>query len=93
MIGENLFLKIKINIPSKNIYSNNNKDDNSIDNTNRKTYINSKQNNKNIKIDDKKENNSYLNQIFQPTSKKEIKKLIKMYNMAQEDIKEVKILT
>ena len=75
----------KSNIPSKNIYSNNNKDDNSIDNTNRKTYINSKQNNKNIKIDDKKENNSYLNQIFQPTSKKEIKKLIKMYNMAQED--------
>ena len=75
----------KSNIPSKNIYSNNNTDDNSIDNTNRKTYINSKQNNKNIKIDDKKENNSYLNQIFQPTSKKEIKKLIKMYNMAQED--------
>ena len=75
----------KSNIPSKNIYSNNNKDDNSIDNTNRKTYINNKQNNKNIKIDDKKENNSYLNQIFQPTSKKEIKKLIKMYNMAQED--------
>ena len=75
----------KSNIPSKNIYTNNNKDDNSIDNTNRKTYINSKQNNKNIKIDDKKENNSYLNQIFQPTSKKEIKKLIKMYNMAQED--------
>ena len=75
----------KSNIPSKNIYSNNNTDDNFIDNTNRKTYINSKQNNKNIKIDDKKENNSYLNQIFQPTSKKEIKKLIKMYNMAQED--------
>ena len=75
----------KTNIPSKNIYSNNNTDDNFIDNTNRKTYINSKQNNKNIKIDDKKENNSYLNQIFQPTSKKEIKKLIKMYNMAQED--------
>ena len=75
----------KSNIPSKNIYSNNNTDDNSIDNTNRKTYINSKQNNKNIKIDDEKENNSYLNQIFQPTSKKEIKKLIKMYNMAQED--------
>ena len=75
----------KSNIPSKNIYSNNNKDDNFIDNTNRKTYINSKQNNKNIKIDDKIENNSYLNQIFQPTSKKEIKKLIKMYNMAQED--------
>ena len=75
----------KSKIPSKNIYSNNNKDDNSIDNTNRKTYINNKQNNKNIKIDDKKENNSYLNQIFQPTSKKEIKKLIKMYNMAQED--------
>ena len=75
----------KSKIPSKNIYSNNNTDDNFIDNTNRKTYINSKQNNKNIKIDDKKENNSYLNQIFQPTSKKEIKKLIKMYNMAQED--------
>ena len=75
----------KSNIPSKNIYSNNNTDDNFIGNTNRKTYINSKQNNKNIKIDDKKENNSYLNQIFQPTSKKEIKKLIKMYNMAQED--------
>ena len=75
----------KSNIPSKNIYSNNNTDDNFIDNTNRKTYINSKQNNKNIKIDDKIENNSYLNQIFQPTSKKEIKKLIKMYNMAQED--------
>ena len=75
----------KSNIPSKNIYSNNNTDDNFIDNTNRKTYINNKQNNKNIKIDDKKENNSYLNQIFQPTSKKEIKKLIKMYNMAQED--------
>ena len=75
----------KSNIPSKNIYSNNNKDDNSIDNANKKTYINSKQNNKNIKIDDEKENNSYLNQIFQPTSKKEIKKLIKMYNMAQED--------
>ena len=75
----------KSKIPSKIIYSNNNTDDNFIDNTNRKTYINSKQNNKNIKIDDKKENNSYLNQIFQPTSKKEIKKLIKMYNMAQED--------
>ena len=75
----------KSNIPSKNIYSNNNTCDNFIDNTNRKTYINSKQNNKNLKIDDKKENNSYLNQIFQPTSKKEIKKLIKMYNMAQED--------
>ena len=75
----------KSNIPSKNIYPNNNTDDNFIDNTNRKTYINSKQNNKNIKIDDKKENNSYLNKILQPTSKKEIKKLIKMYNMAQED--------
>ncbi len=75
----------KSNIPSKNIYPNNNTDDNFIDNTNRKTYINNKQNNKNIKIDDEKENNSYLNQIFQPTSKKEIKKLIKMYNMAQED--------
>ena len=75
----------KLNIPSKNIYSNNNMDDNFNDNMNKKGYINNNENIKNLKIDDKKENTSYLNRIFQPTSKKEIKKLIKLYNKAQEE--------
>ena len=55
------------------------------DNSSRATYIDNNQNNKDLKFDDKNENNSILNNIYQPATKKEIKKLIKMYNMAQED--------
>ena len=75
----------KSNIPPQNIYTNTNMDDNFSDNTTRGTYINNNTNKKNLNINDKIENSSYLNQIYQPTSKKEIKKLIKMYNMAQDD--------
>ena len=71
----------KSNIPNKDIYSN----DSLSDNTSRIAFINNNQKNSNLKSDDKKENTSYINQIYQPASKKEIKKLIKMYNMAQDD--------
>ena len=67
----------KSNYPSNHIYTNNNFDDNFSENTNRGHYIN----NQNIK----NENMPCLNQIYRQKSKKEIKKLIKLYNMAQDD--------
>ena len=73
------------NIPPQNIHPNNNMNDINNDNSSRASYIDKNQNNKEIKFDDKNENTSILNNIYQPATKKEIKKLIKMYNMAQED--------
>jgi len=70
----------------ENINFNNDKDileDNFIDNTSRGTHI-SKQNIYN-ENENKNPNISYLNQLYKPKSKQEIKKLIRMYNMAQDD--------
>ena len=75
---------IKSNFQVNNIYTNNNflLEDNFSENSSRGTYIN-----KEIKLNngDKSENTSFLNQIYRPKTKKEIKQLIKMYNMAQDD--------
>ena len=68
----------KSNYPVNRIYTNNNYllEDNFSDNSSRGTFISN--------INQKNENISFLNHM-RPTTKKEIKKLIKIYNMAQDD--------
>ena len=74
----------KTNFPVNYIYANNNYllEDNLIEDLTKRSFIN-KENTKNL--GDKIDNIFNLNQIYKPKTKKEIKKLIKMYNMAQDD--------
>ena len=75
----------KSNYPPNHICTNNNNyliEDNFSDNSSRRTFIKQEIN---LNNGDKNENTSFLNQVYRPKTKKEIKKLIKMYNMAQDD--------
>ena len=72
----------KSNYPVNNIFNNNNLlEDNFSDVSSRGTFIS----NLNQKNGDKSENISFINPMHMPKTKKEIKKLIKIYNKAQDD--------
>ena len=76
----------KSNYPDNNINNNYNINEDYIETQIREDLIN-KYKNRNLINGDKSENNSYFNQIYRPKTKKEIKQLIRIYNMAKDDKK------